>query len=83
MRRLKLMLLGLLAGGARAEGLGLISNEARHCVKPELCASVSITSLASPDLALNGYADGLLSPAGADAFTRIRTGRLASAPDGR
>ena len=71
MRRLKLILLGLLAGGARAEGLGLISNEARHCVKPELCASVSITSLASPDPALNGYADGLLGPAGADAFTRL------------
>lgn len=71
MQRSKLMLLGLLAGGARAEGLGLISNEARHCVKPELCASLSITSLASPDPALNGYADGLLGPAGADAFTRL------------
>ena len=62
MYRRKLIFLLLLAGVAGAkEGLPLISNEARHCAKPQVCLSLSVMSLDSPDKALNSYADGLLN----------------------
>ena len=60
MYRQKLIILLLLAGLARADGLPLISNEAKHCLKPNICATVSITSIDSPDPALNAYADRLI-----------------------
>lgn len=61
MYRQKLIVLLLLAGLARADGLPLISNEAKHCLKPNICATVSVSSIASPDPALNAYADNLMN----------------------
>ena len=63
MRRQKLLPLLLLAQLAAAESLPLISNEAKHCLKPDICATVSVTSINSSDPALNKFADGLLNSA--------------------
>ena len=68
MYRQKLLPLLLLAQLATAESLPLISNEAKHCLKPDICATMSITSINSADPALNKFADGLLNRA-ADAET--------------
>ncbi len=63
MRCQKLLPLLLLAPLAAAESLPLISNEAKHCLKPDICATVSVTSINSTDPALNKFADGLLNSA--------------------
>ncbi len=54
----RLILLLALAGNATA--LPLISNEAQYCAKPQVCLELTVSSIDSPDPALNRYGDGLL-----------------------
>lgn len=59
MYRQKLLVLLLLAQGAGA--LPLIRNEGKYCLKPDICATVSVTAIDSSDPALNKFADGLFN----------------------
>ena len=51
------------AAAVHAEPLPLISNDAKYCVKPDVCDTVIVTAINSPDAALNAYADGLFNSA--------------------
>ena len=56
-----------------AEPLPLISNDAKYCVKPDVCDTVIVTAINSPDAALNAYADSLFNSAYADSLFNTET----------
>jgi len=73
MSRSLLALAVCVTAAVHAEPLPLISNDAKYCVKPDVCDTVIVTAINSPDAALNAYADSLFNSAYADSLFNTET----------